>query len=194
MQDNEPKPSKAQRTRAAIFTAASRLFAAHGYDGTSVRDIASEAGVDPALVIRYFGSKDALFAEVSEFQLDLPPVDRSMRPIAGEYMVRNFLDIWEGPNAGGAFVILLRSAAANERAAEKLREIFAAQVVPTVTALAGPDGAAQRAGLITSHMLGLALCRYILKLPPVVDLSKDAIAENVGRAVQAYLDLPADRI
>jgi AcrR family transcriptional regulator len=192
MNENEPKASKSQRTRAAIFASATKLFSAHGYDGTSVRDIASDAGIDPALVMRYFGSKDALFAEASDFTLAFPAVDRSMRPIAGELMVRRFLEIWEEPESGQAFVVLLRSAASNERAVSKLRDVFALQVVPTVIALAGSDGAQQRAGLITSHMLGLAMCRYILKLPPVVSLGQAAIIQNVGKAVQAYLDMPCD--
>jgi AcrR family transcriptional regulator len=186
--------SKSQRTRATIFASARRLFAVHGYDGTSVRDIAADAGIDPALVIRYFGSKDALFAEASDFKLDLPPVDGAMRSIAGEYMVQNFLDIWEGPEAGGAFTVLLRSASSNDAAAAKLREVFANQVVPSVIALTGPDGAPERAGLITSHMLGLAMCRYILRLPPVVSMAPDMIVRHVGRAIQVYLDTPNDKL
>jgi AcrR family transcriptional regulator len=194
MQGEAPKKSKSQRTRETIFHSARKLFAAHGYDGASVRDIASDAGIDPALVIRYFGSKDALFAEASDFRLVLPPVDSSIRPIAGELMVRNFLDIWEGPESGSAFVVLLRSAASNESAAEKLRDVFTNQVVPSVAALAGADGAAKRAGLITSLVLGVAMCRYILRLQPVISLSKDEIIENVGNAIQGYLNTPSDKL
>lgn len=186
--------SKSQRTRSVIFASARRLFAAHGYDGASIRDIATDAGIDPALVIRYFGSKDALFAEASDFKLALPPVDASMRPTAGEFMVRNFLEIWEGPDAGGAFTVLLRSAASNEAAAAKLRTVFADQVVPSVSALAGPDGAPKRAGLITSHMLGVAMCRYIVHIPPVVSMEPEAIVRHVGQAIQDYLDIPSDRL
>ncbi|MBL0923406.1 MAG: TetR/AcrR family transcriptional regulator [Sphingomonadaceae bacterium] len=194
MTDNDARKSKSRRTREAIFIAARRRFAAHGYDGASVRDIAADAGIDPALVIRYFGSKDALFAEASDFKLDLPPLDSKMRGRAGEYMVQNFLDIWEGPDAGGAFTVLLRSAASNEAAAAKLREVFATQVIPSVAALAGTEGAQQRAGLITSHMLGLAMSRYILKLPPVVSMPPEMIVTHVGRAIQIYLDTPSDRL
>lgn len=194
MTDKEVRQTKSQRTRKTIFASARRLFAAHGYDGASVRDIAADAGIDPALVIRYFGSKDALFAEVSDFKLALAQVDSSMRSIAGEYMVRNFLDIWEGGEAGGAFTVLLRSSASNETAAAKLRDVFVNQVVPSVIALTGPADAPKRAGLITSHMLGLAMCRYILRLPPVVSMKTESVVEHVGKAIQVYLDVPGDRL
>lgn len=194
MQGENSGKSKAQRTREAIFVSARKLFAAHGYGGASVRDIASDAGIDPALVIRYFGSKDALFAEASDFRLALPPMNPDLRPVAGELLVRKFLDVWEGTASDNAFIVLLRSAASNERAAAKLREVFASQVLPGVSALTGEEGADRRAGLITSHLLGVAMCRYILKLPPVAGLSRDAIIDNVGRAIQAYLNTPVDRL
>ena len=194
MSENDAKLSKSQRTRKTIFESAGKLFANHGYDGTSVRDIAADAAIDPALVIRYFGSKDALFAEVSDFRLNMPPVNSSMRSIAGPLLAQKFLEIWEGPEAGGGFTVLLRSAASNEAAANRLRDVFAKQVVPTISALAGPDKAEVRAGLVTSHMLGLALCRYILKPPPVATMPPEVIVSQVGKAVQAYLDAHPDSL
>ena len=94
----------------------------------------------------------------------------------------------------GAFTVLLRSAASNEAAAAKLREVFATHVVTSVTALTGAEGAPKRAGLITSHILGLAMCRYILKLPPVVSMPPDMIVSHVRQAIQAYLDIPSDQL
>jgi AcrR family transcriptional regulator len=189
MTENAPKQSKSQRTRAAILAAAQRQFGENGYDRASIRDIASAAKIDPALVIRYFGNKDALFAEAADFRLALPLVTPDMRAHAGPFLVKNFLDIWEGRDSS-SFVILLRSAASNAAAAQKLQAVFAEQVVPTIAALTGAPGAQQRAGLITSQMLGFALCRYILKLPPIAAMPPEQIIAQMGKAIQTYLDMP----
>ena len=81
----------------SILAAARELFAAQGYERTTVRDIAARAEIDPALVIRYFGSKDGLFARAAVFDLRLPDLARRWTaPASGEALVRHFLDVWEG--------------------------------------------------------------------------------------------------
>jgi AcrR family transcriptional regulator len=179
--------AKSERTRAAIESAASRRFREHGYDATTIRDIAAEAGTDPALVIRYFKNKETLFAKVAEPRLELPPLgDIDPREI-GDRLIRRFLEIWEGEDSG--MPILLRSAASNETAAGKLREIFSKQVIPAIAAV-GPAGNVEyRAGLISSQLLGLALTRYVLKLPPAVALDRETIIREVGAAIQRFATL-----
>ena len=127
------KPTKSDRTRAAILAAAQKLFAEQGYERTTVRDIAAIAEIDPALVIRYFGSKDELFARVAVFDLKLPDLSKADRSKIGEMLVRHFLSLWEGENANGGMPIMLRSAASNEVAANKLRDVFAGQVMPALS-------------------------------------------------------------
>jgi AcrR family transcriptional regulator len=175
---------KSERTRAAIASAASALFRHRGYDSTTIRDIAAKAGTDPALVIRYFKNKENLFAEVAEPRLDLPPLGDIDPELIGDTLIRRFLEIWEGEDSG--MPILLRSAASNEAAANRLREIFATQVLPTIAAVGPRQNVAQRAGLISSQLLGLALTRYVLKLPPAVALERDTIVREVGRVIQGY--------
>jgi hypothetical protein len=105
----------------------------------------------------------------------------------GDAIIRRFLRTWEdSPNATG-MVILLRSAASNEFAADKVREIFATQVRPVVAAFGDPADAGRRAGLVASQLLGLATCRYLLQLPPVVALSHEEIIANVGPTLQRYV-------
>ena len=82
--------------------------------------------------------------------------------------------------------ILLRSAASNEEAAAKLREIFREQVFPAVARAGSPATAPARAGLVASQLLGLALCRYILKMPPLVAMAPETIVREVGATVQRY--------
>ena len=92
-----PRPSKSDRTRAAILAAAQALFAEQGYERTTVRDVAARAEIDPALVIRYFGSKEGLFARAAVFDLALPDLSAADRAGFGRALVRHFLGIWEGP-------------------------------------------------------------------------------------------------
>ena len=84
--------------------------------------------------------------------------------------------------------MLLRSAASNPPAADRLNAIFAGQVAPALAhGLPGSD-AARRAGLVASQLLGLALCRYLLKLPPVVAMTDAEVVDAVGETVERYLD------
>ena len=176
--------AKSERTKAAIESAASRQFRERGYDATTIRDIAAEAGTDPALVIRYFKNKEGLFALVARPRLELPPLGDIDPGKIGDTLIRRFLEIWEGEDSG--MPILLKSAASNDAAAQKLREIFAAQVVPAIAALRPDDKVEQRAALISSQLLGLALTRYVLKLPPAVALDRETIIREVGGAIQRF--------
>jgi AcrR family transcriptional regulator len=188
MADRERKPGKSDRTRAAILAAAQELFAEQGYERTTVRDVAARAGIDPALVIRYFDGKEGLFARAAVFDLALPDPAGIDRAELGPVLVRHFLEIWEGPGSGGGMTILLRSAASNPVAAEKLQEVFASQVLPALARATGAADASARVGLVASQLLGIALSRYVLKLPPVVALPPERIIREVGETVQRYLD------
>jgi AcrR family transcriptional regulator len=176
---------KSDRTREAILSAARVLFAKHGYETTTVRDVAERADIDPAMVIRYFGSKDGLFAEAASVQLELPSSADIDPADIGRTMVEHFLEIWEGGSKQG-MAVLLRSAASNDYAASKMREAFLAQVMPFITAIGDQATAPRRAGLVASQMLGLAMCRYVLKLPPVVALTSDEIIAALAPTLQRY--------
>jgi AcrR family transcriptional regulator len=182
------KLSKSERTQAKILAAARDLFGERGYEGASVRDIAAAADIDPAMVIRYFGSKDGLFAQAAEIDLRLPDLAGVPHEHLGETLVRHFLDIWEAESSAKGLVILLRSAASNAYAAERSREIFVSQVLPALArARAGADASA-RAGRVSSQLLGLALGRYVLRLPPLTEMSQATIVQQVGRTIQGYLE------
>jgi AcrR family transcriptional regulator len=185
-----PKPrgttAKSDQTRQAIEDAAKILFAANGFERTTLREIGVRAGIDPAMIIRYFGGKDALFARVAMPDLRLPALDSVARDSIGETLVRHFLEQWEGKAGGGGMPVLLRSAASNDEAAARLRDIFRAQILPAIAAAGPAETAPIRAGLVASQLLGLALTRYVLKLPPVVALPMDVIVREVGATIQRY--------
>lgn len=171
---------------ALCIPSAPTTFAEQGFDRTTVREIAGAAEIDPALVIRYFGSKDELFSLVAEPNLELPDLSGIERSRIGEALLKHFLNLWE---SGSGMPILLRSAASNDLAAQKLQRIFAGQVFPVIASVGDPATAPQRAGLVASQLLGLALTRYILKLPPVVAMDRDIIVREVGKTLQSYISL-----
>jgi AcrR family transcriptional regulator len=175
-----------ERTKAVILSAARERFAAVGYEAATIRAIASDAGIDPAMVMRYFGSKDQLFAAAAEFDLRFPDFAGVDRSHLGAAVVRHFLDRWEGDDA---LVLLLRSSTTNAEAAQRMKQIFVAQLEPMVAGLVGADAAA-RAGLIATQILGLALCRYVLKLPPIAAMSRAEIVGWISPTVQRYLCEP----
>ena len=96
------KTRKSERTRATILKAAQALFAELGYERTTVRDIAARAAIDPAMVVRYFGSKDALFARATAIDLKLPDLTKITPAQFGDRLIRHFLEVWEGPRATAA--------------------------------------------------------------------------------------------
>jgi AcrR family transcriptional regulator len=175
-----------QETKAVILAAARERFAASGFGGATIRAIAADAGIDPAMVMRYYGSKDKLFAAAAEFDLKFPDVTGFDRERVGAALVSHFVERWEGDEA---LIVLLRSATTNDEAVARMHQIFLGQLEPMVAKLT-PEGAAVRAGLIATQILGLALCRYVLRLPPVVGMSRDEIVAWYGPTVQRYLDGP----
>jgi AcrR family transcriptional regulator len=178
---------RSEETRARILRAARERFAADGYERTTIRAVAGDAAIDPSMVMRYFGSKEALFAAAASFDLRLPDLAAVRRRNLGAALVRHFLDRWEGDPSDDALKVLLRAAVSQEGAAERMREIFRSQLVPAVAGIVPKSQAAERASLVATQMLGLAFCRYVLRLPGVVDLPHDALATRVGPTIQRYL-------
>jgi AcrR family transcriptional regulator len=172
-----------EQTKAAILAAARERFAAVGFEGATIRAIAAGAGIDPARGMRYYGSKDKLFAAAAEFDLRFPDFTGVEPSRLGEIVVSHFLNRWEGDEA---LVVLLMSSTTNPDAASRMREIFVTQVEPMVATLV-PDDTNRRAGLVGTQMLGFALCRYGLRLPPIVAMSRQEIVAWLGPTIQRYL-------
>jgi AcrR family transcriptional regulator len=184
----DPRPRRSDATRAAILSAARERFAADGYERATIRAIAADAAIDPAMVMRYYGSKEKLFAAAAEFDLRLPDPRAIPPDELGARTVAYFLQRWEGDET---LMALLRAGVTNDAAAARLRDIFASQVAPLVAAVVpDPSEVPTRAGLMASQILGLALTRYVLRLPPVVAMSADELVRWVGPTIQRYLTGP----
>lgn len=177
----------APATRAAILSAARTRFAGEGYERTTLRAVAGDVGVDAAMVNRYFGSKEALFAEAAEFQLQLPDLtDVAPEDLAGVLLPR-FFAVWEDD---ATFLALMRASATSPRAAAKMREVFASQVAPALAVVA-PDHPAERAVMYGSLVLGLAFARYVIANPVMAGMERAEIVAWVDPLLRQALTGPA---
>jgi len=184
---NQTTARRSDETRIRILQAARERFAADGYERTTIRAVAAKADIDPSMVMRYYGSKEGLFAAAASFDLQLPDLDALPRRKLGTALVGHFLARWEGDLSDDALRVLLRAAASHDRAAERMRDIFRSQLVPALAAIVPQSEAAARAGLVATQMLGLGFCRYILRLPGIADVGQDVIAARLGPTIQRYL-------
>jgi AcrR family transcriptional regulator len=178
-------------TRDAILAAARRSFAAEGYDRATIRAIARDASVDPALVIHFFASKELMFAAAMELPFDAPSaVGRLLeadRATLGENFARMFFGIWEDGETGPAMVGLLRSAASHDAAAGRMRELIDGQILqPLATALDAPDPQL-RSDLASSQLVGIGLMRYVLRLEPLASTATEDLIAAVAPTLQRYL-------
>jgi AcrR family transcriptional regulator len=212
LSDPAARPRRARRpgrrpgkpdTREAVLAAARTAFAELGFDGASIRLIAGAAGVDPALVHHYFGSKDKLFLAAVQAPADpaemLPEVLAGGTAELGGNVVRMLLRVWDGPGRT-AGLALVRSAVGNEWSARMLREFLTAQVLRRVVGTLDlpPHEADARAALVASQLVGVVMTRYVLRMEPLASASPEELVAAIGPTVQRYLtgdvELPgADR-
>lgn len=199
MANRGPRPAGVD-TRSDILEAARAAFAAKGYTGTSVRGVAREAGVDPALVYHYFASKPALFfASVRPDAADVEPVLDPQQVVdavlqgplesLGERWVLMFLTFWD--QAGrDRFRALIHGATSADQAMIPIRQFLAAEILHPIVARLGADEPELRVQLAASQMIGLAFGRYVGVFPELVEPSPQRLATLVGPVIQSHLVSP----
>jgi len=177
-------------TRGEILAAAREEFAAKGYDAASVRGIARQAGVDPALVHHYFGTKEKVF--VAAMALPFDPADRLPQVLAGdpaqlgERLVRMFLSIWAEPEFRTPMVGMVRSAFTGEQGATLLREFVGSALLGRVAQAAGPVDPL-RVQTAAAQMVGVVILRHVVRLEPLASADPEEIVALVAPTVQRYL-------
>jgi AcrR family transcriptional regulator len=182
-------------TRAEVLAAARASFAEKGFRGTTIRAVAASAGVDPALVHHYFGSKDDLFLAALEMPVDprelLAPVVAQGPDGAGERLLRTFLSVWDDPDIQVRLLAVVRSVLSEEGAA-LLKDGFIPVVVGPVLAELVADRPDVRIPLVSSQIVGLIVTRYLLALPPIAEMPSEDVVARMGPVLQHYLtgDLP----
>ena len=190
------RPPGASDTRERILTSARELFARNGIDKTSIRAIAADADVDPALVHHYYGTKTELFAAAIHIPIDpmqiIGPLQQIPVEEIGHKLPRLLLPLWDS-EMGKGFIATLRSIlAGNDPSLVRsfLQEVIAKEVGSRVD---NPPGSGPvRVQFVASQLVGVVMARYILELDPFKSLPVEQIAETIGPNLQRYLtgDLP----
>ena len=189
----QPRKRDAAATRAAILKSARRAFAAHGYDGAGVREIAAEAGVTAMLVNRYFGSKEGLFAEaVDDAMSGASVIRKGMSDLAslGDYLAAGVLETTD-PNAtplDGSLMMVRSGATTNPRVIEIGRKQIEKMHLKTLTAALKGENAAERAALILSLIAGVQLMRQMIGLTPLAKSSPAALQKLLAPTIQRLVD------
>ncbi|RVW00859.1 TetR/AcrR family transcriptional regulator [Rhodococcus spongiicola] len=178
-------------TRALIENTARKQFAKLGYDRTSMRQVAIEAGVDPALVSHYFGSKLDLFMAVVELPIDprvlIDHVTSGEPDSAGVRLATFVLDILDDEVRRRPIVGMIRAATSEPEAARLVREFLTRNLVVPIAERLDADHADYRAGLVMSQTIGLTLARYIVGIEPLASHPRELVAADLGATLQRYL-------
>ena len=182
------REERRQRTEAAILDAARALFAEAGFERTTIRGVAGLAGVDPALVMQYFGSKDGLFAASARWFAERKEFSTATRDELPRAALRDLLQGMEDPQSRAAASAILRSCLTHESARSVMRdEIMADKHAKVAAAIGGPD-AELRAGQLGAVMIGTTIARYLLEIPSVAEASPDEIERVLEPVLKALVE------
>jgi AcrR family transcriptional regulator len=182
---------RSQGARDRILAAARQIFGDVGFQRATIRAIARAANIHPSMVMRYYESKEKLFAASAIFDLKLPALSEQPFDQIGRLLVEHFLIRWEMNDQ--ELPALLRLAVTHELARERLLHILTEQLQPTIAKLCGRKQAPINTALVVTQMIGLAFTRYVLCLPPVTALPAEVIINRVGETLQTYLTAGANK-
>ncbi|HET9070926.1 MAG TPA: TetR family transcriptional regulator [Acidimicrobiales bacterium] len=187
----------AERTRDRILDAARAAFARHGYDGTTVRTVAADAGVAPNLITRYFGGKPGLFRAATAAELGVAAVLPGPVEGLGARLAANVVRRWEGVEPEDPLLMRLRSAGSSDTAARELGEFFQRQACnPLAAHLEGvlgcsrPD-AEDRVAAVGALIMGLVTSRYLMRIGPLFAAEPPALEAWLAERIQRLLESPA---
>ncbi|OCB58832.1 TetR family transcriptional regulator [Mycobacterium malmoense] len=177
---------------ARILAAARDQFAEHGWAGTAIRAVARTAGVDPALIYHYFGSKEGLLdAATTPPQKWLDAVAETWATPTtdlGRQLIRTVLDTWTDEEVGPILRAVVLTAAHEDKTREKLRLIVERGLIGGSTLGDDEDERLRRSGLIATQLIGFALLRYVWKIEPIASMPADQVVSAIGPNLQRYAD------
>ncbi len=188
------RPRGSSSSRQKILEVARLAFRANGYAGTSLRGIARDAGVDPSLIVQFFGSKAGLFGAVVEWPFDASQVGAQMREIPaerlGEYTARMFISHWDRDEHRNPIVSLIHAALADDAAAAMLREFITVNLTLPMVERVGADRPRFRAALLASQLLGFGLSRYALAFDALTSAPNEDLVAALGATLQHTCTTP----
>ena len=174
-----------------LLEAAREQFSSQGFRSVTMRSIAAEAGVDVALIAHHFGSKEGLYAATVELPESAPEILRSALsgPLhsQGEQLTRGYLGLWEDPSTSAQMRTLARSSLTREGTGQPLASaLIGADVDPDIDALV--SGRRRGFSFAMTQLIGVAIARYLTRLPYVTELDFEALVSHTSPAVQLHLN------
>jgi AcrR family transcriptional regulator len=190
------RPRGTSTTKADILAVARRRFLEDGYDRVTLRAVASEAGVDVALISYYFGSKKGLFG--AAMALGANPALLLAGEIHGplnslpERVIHTVLRAWDDPETGPSLRTFLEAVVRDPQVARIFREMMEQEMLPTIADRLGGDAdATRRAAVMTSQIAGMILSRYVVRVEPIASMSPQQLARRMAPSMRAALAGPA---
>ena len=186
-----PKPAGSD-TRMAILEAARDQFAANGYGRTTMRGVASSAGVDPRLVLHYFGSKRELF--MHSVRLPLDPDEFIALAFDGapdrlaERVAHGLMSALDDPETRRTALAIIRAAASEPEAAEVIRTVLAERVIAPLTKRIDADHPELRATMVATQFVGMAMARYVVRVEPLASTPADQVVRAITPVIDHYLN------
>jgi AcrR family transcriptional regulator len=185
-EERKPRRRDAAATRAAILAAARNHFSCASYNEVGVRDIAGDAGVDPALVIRYFGSKENLFGVAVFSGLGQTEFFTGDPEQMGEQLARMLAT--KTPHGGFDPMLAIFHASLSPTTSDMVREVFDEQVVAPLAEWLGGEDAETRATLLLTQVLGMFLGRLVIKNRALVGSDPEVVIKWLRPTLQFYID------
>lgn len=173
-----------------ILDAARTQFGERGYEATTIRGIAAAAGVNPALIHHFFGSKEQVFAAALALPINpaevLSTILDGPREEIGQRILRLFLGLWREPETRKSFLALVRSVSTNESAALTLRQFIEQVMMARVGEALGISPL--RLNALMAHIMGVAMLRYLIGVQPIASADEEEIIATIAPVIQRYID------
>lgn len=178
---------KGQRTRRRILEAARVVFAEVGYERATIRGIAATAEVDKSSIIKYFGTKQALFREAVHWDIPAAELARDDASDTAQNYARAMLTAWAADH-NSPMAVLLRTSMTSEDAAEILRRHITDQAIDTMAATIDAPDARLRSAVAGAILMGIASQRYILRMPDLAEADIEDVLALIAPLLKALID------
>jgi AcrR family transcriptional regulator len=188
--EKNQSPVKALRsdaTRKRILAQARRIFAELGFENTTIRGVAAAAKIHPSMVMRYYHSKEELFACAASIDFHMPDLTAVSAETRGKVLIAHILEQWEGEATGRELKVLLRAAGTHELARQRFVQVVQEQSLPAIRKVTSKDHHEERISLILMQVAGLVVSRYLFAYGPAVSMKRDEVIRALGPVIQRYL-------
>ena len=189
--DHLTRDERRRRSEAAILDAARDLFAREGFERTTIRGVAAAAGVDPALVMQYYGSKEQLFAAATHWSNEHASILAATSDNLARAAIDDLLAHFGSAEHGEAAIALMRNCLTHPTALAAMRDQVMCDRKAAVAGLLEGDDVELRAGLFAAVMVGLGMARYLIQLEPVASAAPADLHRLLEPVLRALIDPPS---